>query len=69
MRFRPKYGGLTYTLQVRIEAFNLILCLGFAQVRIVYSHNILEFGVDNEGHDKSGKVLIREGDCSPLSVT
>jgi len=53
MLFRPKYGGLTVAQQVRIKALNLILCYFFCQVRIVYSHNILEFGIDCE---HGGKV-------------
>ena len=50
MRFRPEYGGLTYTLQVRIEALDFILRLRFCQVRVMHSHNILDFRVDCEGH-------------------
>ena len=46
MIFRPKYGGLTYTLQVRVEAFDLTLCLRFGEVGVMNSHNILEFGID-----------------------
>jgi hypothetical protein len=33
---------------VRIKALNLILRLIFRQVRVVYSHNILQFGIDCE---------------------
>jgi hypothetical protein len=48
MLLTPIDCGLTYTGKVRIEAINLILRLIFRKVRIVYSHNILQFGIDCE---------------------
>ena len=69
MILTPIDCGLTYTLQVRIEALNLILRLIFGQVRVMNSHNIGGLRKDCKGHDKGGKVLIREGLIRPLSVS
>jgi hypothetical protein len=57
MLLTPIDCGLTYTGKVRIEAINLILRLIFRKVRIVYSHNILQFGIDCESHNRVGESV------------
>ena len=69
MILTPIDCGLTYTLQVRIEALNLILCLIFGQMGIMNPDRIRDLREECKGHDKSGKVLIREGLIRPLSVS
>ena len=65
MLFRPEYGGLTYTLQVIIEAIDFILRLRFCQVRIMNPDNIGDFRVDCEHKIKEVKCKERAEDCRP----
>jgi hypothetical protein len=65
MIFRPEYGGLTYTLQVRVEAFNLILRLRFGQVRVMNSHDISGLGIDCKQWIVGVKCTEREGELPP----